>query len=109
MALSFGASTDAHAFGDLHRLRSEYSIAELCRRDGTAESFYCGWSKEFLEAGKRRVAGTPPERPRRCNPGRSFRAPRRRGRWRELRHEAQELKEVVGPVLELHADGGDGE
>jgi hypothetical protein len=29
MALSFGASTDAHAFGDLHRLRSEYSIAEL--------------------------------------------------------------------------------
>ena len=45
MALSFGASTDAHAFGDLHRLRSEYSIAELCRRDGTAESFDCGWSK----------------------------------------------------------------
>ena len=39
MALSFGASTDAHAFGDLHRLRSEYSIAELCRRDRTAESF----------------------------------------------------------------------
>ena len=33
------------------------SIAELCRREGIAESMYYSWSKEFLEAGKRRLAG----------------------------------------------------
>ena len=38
-------------------LRSEDSIAELCRREGIAESLYYSWSKEFLEAGKRRLAG----------------------------------------------------
>jgi transposase len=32
-------------------LRSEVSIAELCRREGIAESLYCNWSTEFLEAG----------------------------------------------------------
>ena len=35
----------------LDGLRSEYSIAELCRRAGIAESLYYAWSKEFLEAG----------------------------------------------------------
>ena len=34
----------------------EYSIAELCRREGLAESLYYAWSKEFLEAGKKRLA-----------------------------------------------------
>jgi transposase len=34
--------------------RGEHSIAELCRREGFAESLYYTWSKEFLEAGKRR-------------------------------------------------------
>ena len=38
-------------------LRGEYSIAELCRREGIAESLYYAWSKEFLEAGKRRLNG----------------------------------------------------
>ena len=38
-------------------LRGEYSIAELCRREGLAESLYYAWSKEFLEAGKKRLAG----------------------------------------------------
>ena len=38
-------------------LRGEDSIAELCRREGIAESLYYSWSKEFLEAGKRRLAG----------------------------------------------------
>ena len=33
------------------------SIAELCRREGIAEGLYYSWSKEFLEAGKRRLAG----------------------------------------------------
>ena len=37
--------------------RGEESIAALCRREGTAESLYYKWSKEFLEAGKRRLSG----------------------------------------------------
>ena len=41
----------------LDGLRGEYSVAELCRREGIAESLYYSWSKEFLEAGKRRLAG----------------------------------------------------
>jgi transposase len=40
----------------LDGLRSETSIAELCRHEGIAESMYYSWSKEFLEAGKRRLA-----------------------------------------------------
>jgi len=41
----------------LDGLRGEDSIAELCRREGIAQSMYYGWSKEFLEAGKRGLAG----------------------------------------------------
>ena len=41
----------------LEGLRGEESIAELCRRDGIATSLYYSWSKEFLEAGKKRLAG----------------------------------------------------
>ena len=41
----------------LDGLRGEHSIAKLCRREGIAESLYYTWSKEFLEAGKRRLAG----------------------------------------------------
>ena len=41
----------------LDGLRGEHSIAELCRREGIVESLYYSWSKEFLEAGKRRLAG----------------------------------------------------
>ena len=41
----------------LQGLRGEDSIAALCRREGIAESLYYAWSKEFLEAGKRRLAG----------------------------------------------------
>ena len=37
--------------------RGEDSIAELCRREGIAQSLYYVWLKEFLEAGKRRLAG----------------------------------------------------
>jgi transposase len=40
-------------------LRGEISIAELCRREGIAEGLYYSWSKEFLEAGKRRLAIAP--------------------------------------------------
>lgn len=38
-------------------LKGEDSIAELCRREGIAQSLYYSWSKEFLEAGKKRLAG----------------------------------------------------
>ena len=41
----------------LEGFRGEESIASLCRREGIAESLYYSWSKEFLEAGKRRLAG----------------------------------------------------
>ena len=41
----------------LSGLRGEYSIAELCRREGIAQSLYYSWSKDFLEAGKKRLAG----------------------------------------------------
>ena len=41
----------------LDGLRGEDSIAELCRREGIAQSLYYSWSKEFLEAGKKRLAG----------------------------------------------------
>jgi transposase len=38
-------------------LRGEDSIAELCRKEGIAQNLYYRWSKEFLEAGKKRLAG----------------------------------------------------
>jgi transposase len=38
-------------------LRGEESIAELCRREGIVQNLYYRWSKEFLEAGKKRLAG----------------------------------------------------
>ena len=62
----------------LDGLRGESSIAELCRREGIAESLYYAWSKEFLEAGKRRLAGD------------TARAATS-GEVKDLRREAQEL------------------
>ena len=41
----------------LEGLRGDDSIAELCRKEGIAQSLYYTWSKEFMEAGKRRLAG----------------------------------------------------
>ena len=41
----------------LDGLRGEDSIAELCRKEGIAQSLYYTWSKEFMEAGKRRLFG----------------------------------------------------
>jgi transposase len=41
----------------LDGLRGESSIAEVCLREGIAESLYCNWSKDFMEAGKKRQAG----------------------------------------------------
>ena len=73
----------------LDGLRGEHSIAELCRREGIAESLYYSWSKEFLEAGKRRLAGDT-ERAATT------------GEVKDLRRQAKELKEVVAEqALEL--------
>ena len=41
----------------LEGLRGEQSISELCRREGIAANLYYRWSKEFLEAGKKRLLG----------------------------------------------------
>ena len=41
----------------LEGLKGEESIAELCRREGISPNLYYNWSKEFLEAGKRRLMG----------------------------------------------------
>ena len=41
----------------LEGLRGEETIAELCRREGISSNLYYNWSKEFLEAGKRRLMG----------------------------------------------------
>lgn len=41
----------------LEGLRGEDTVAELCRREGIAQSLYYKWSKEFMEAGKARLAG----------------------------------------------------
>jgi transposase len=41
----------------LEGLRGEESIAALCRREGIASNLYYRWSKEFLEAGKKRLNG----------------------------------------------------
>ncbi len=41
----------------LEGLRGEQSVSELCRREGIAANLYYRWSKEFLEAGKKRLLG----------------------------------------------------
>lgn len=41
----------------LQGLRGEESIAEICRKEGLHQNLYYRWSKEFLEAGKKRLAG----------------------------------------------------
>jgi len=88
----------------LDGLRGEHSIAELCRREGIAESLYYSWSKEFLEAGKKRLAG---------DTARAVTS----DEVKHLHRESQELKAVVAEqALELRllkksmiADGADEE
>jgi len=89
---------------DLFVLQSdagEESIASLCRREGIAESLYYNWSKEFLEAGKKRLAGDTARAATSDD-------------VKQLRRETRDLKEVVAEqALELRllkksmiADGG---
>ncbi len=86
----------------LEGLRGEDSIAELCRREGIAQSLYYSWSKEFLEAGKKRLAG---------DTAREATSDEVKG----LRREAVALKEVVAELTlenrllkkSMIGDGGD--
>ena len=64
-------------------------IASLCRREGIADSLYYNWSKEFLEAGKKRLAGD-------AAPAATS------GHFKQLRRGTHDLKEVVAEqALEL--------
>ena len=69
----------------LDGLRGEDSIAELCRREGIAQSLYYTWSKEFMEAGKRRLSGD------------TVRAATSK-EVKDLRREASALKECVADL-----------
>jgi len=88
----------------LDGLRGEESVAALCRREGIAESLYYSWSKEFLEAGKKRLAG---------DTGRQATS----GEVKDLKREMRDMKELVAELsLEnrllkksMIADGGDEE
>jgi transposase len=67
-------------------LRGEDSIAELCRKEGINQNLYYRWSKEFLEAGKKRLAG---------DTAREATSDEVKG----LRTQAQQLKELLAEVL----------
>jgi transposase len=85
-------------------LRGEESIAALCRREGIAESLYYSWSKEFLEAGKKRLAGDTARQAT-------------SEEIKDLRREMRDLKELVAELSienrllkkSMIADGGDEE
>lgn len=88
----------------LEGLRGEDSIAELCRREGIATSLYYSWSKEFLEAGKKRLAGDTVRQATSSE-------------VKDLRAESSALKEVVADLTlenrllkkSMFEDGGDDE
>jgi transposase len=70
----------------LEGLRGEDSIAELCRKEGIAQNLYYRWSKEFLEAGKKRLAGDTAREAT-------------SDEVKTLRDEAHQLKETLAEVL----------
>ena len=88
----------------LEGLRGDDSISELCRKEGIAQSLYYTWTKEFMEAGKRRLAGD------------TARAAST-DEVKDLRREAGALKECVADLTlenrllkkSMIADGGGGE
>lgn len=87
----------------LEGLRGEDSIAELCRREGIHTNIYYRWSKEFLEAGKKRLAG-------------DIAREATSDEVKNLRGESRALKETVAELLmenrllkkSMIADGEDG-
>lgn len=70
----------------LEGLRGEATIAELCRREGISPNVYYVWSREFLEAGKRRLVGDT----QREATG---------GEVTDLRQENGQLKQLVAELL----------
>ena len=70
----------------LDGLRGESSIAELCRKEGINPNLYYRWSKEFLEAGKKRLAGDVVREAT-------------SDEVKELRAETAALKETLGEVV----------
>ena len=86
----------------LEGLRGEDSIAELCRREGLNANVYYRWSKEFMEAGKKRLAGDVVREAT-------------SDEVKELRAEAAALKETLGEMVmenrllkkSVLGDGGD--
>ena len=69
----------------LEGLRGEQSISELCRREGIASNLYYRWSKDFLEAGKKQLAGDTVREAT-------------SDEVKELRAENSELKEMVAEI-----------
>ncbi len=69
----------------LEGLRGEQSVTELCRREGIAATLYYRWSKDFLEAGKKRLAGDSVREATSTE-------------VKELRTENSQLKEVVAEI-----------
>lgn len=86
----------------LEGLRGEETIAELCRREGLSPNVYYSWSKEFLEAGKRRLMG-------------DTKREATSGEVGELRRENSQLKHLVADLslrnlmLKKDIEGTDGE
>ena len=70
----------------LEGLRGEESIAELCRKEGLNPNVYYRWSKEFMEAGKKRLSGDTVREAT-------------SDEVKELRAEASALKETLGEVV----------
>ncbi len=70
----------------LEGLRGEESIAELCRKEGLNPNVYYRWSKEFMEAGKKRLSG---DTVREASSD----------EVKELRAEAAALKETLGEMV----------
>ena len=96
-------------------LRGEDSIAELCRKEGINQNLYYRWSKDFLEAGKKRLAGATARAATsdevsdsgagasaqgtagRCAAGEPSAEKKRTGRWgvRYMRYSAAEKLEII--------------
>ena len=70
----------------MEALRGEESVAAICRRHGIAESMFYKWNKEFLEAGKKRLAGDTTREAT-------------SDEVTELRRENQRLKELVADLM----------
>jgi transposase len=69
----------------LEGLKGEVSIAELCRREGIVSNLYYRWSKDFLEAGKKRLAGDTAREASSSEVG-------------DLRSENEQLKQLVAEL-----------